>query len=224
MRNDLKSYPVAWTLLILTGLVFLAMQVLRFGQSETALTIYHFGGFFGYYMKANPLEAWRLLSAIFVHIGWEHFAFNMITLYYIGRICEQLFGSWRFLALYLLSGIMGNLAVLVFTPNVVVAGASTSLFGLFAAIVVAGYFGRNPYVKQLGQSYFALIIFNLFYNILTPGISLAGHLGGLLGGALLSVAIPNTVESYIFKKDERRAAWVAYILLVLVALFFGMLG
>ncbi len=222
MHQQFKKYPVTSVLLALTTLVFLAIQVLRFGQASSALTIYEFGGMFAPSIKAQPWQLWRLVTAIFVHIGWEHFAFNALTLYFIGRICEDLFGSLRFSILYFLSGIMGNLAVLVFTPNVVSAGASTSLFGLFAAVVIVGYWGRNPYVKQLGQSYLGLIVVNLIFNLLVPGISIPGHLGGIVGGAILACVLPTQVEGHLFKKDQRRLAWVAYGVLVLLALIVGL--
>ena len=84
-------------------------------------------------------------SAIFVHIGWEHFIVNMIPLYFLGRQVEEIFGSKQVFFLYLLSGMMGNLFVFAFTPKVVAAGASTSLYGLFAAIIVLRYATRNLY-------------------------------------------------------------------------------
>ena len=116
---------------------------------------------FGAYVRLFPSQLWRLVTPIFVHIGWEHFFFNMLTLYFVGQLAEQIWGHHKFLALYVLSGIVGNIFTLFFTPNVIAAGASTSLFGVFAAIMVAGYFGRNPYLKELGRNYQALIIVNL---------------------------------------------------------------
>ncbi|KXT75464.1 rhomboid family intramembrane serine protease [Streptococcus sp. DD12] len=223
MRQMIKAYPVTSILLASTTLVFLAIQLLRFGQTTSALTIYEFGGMFAPSIKAQPWQLWRLVAAIFVHIGWEHFAFNALTLYFIGRICEDLFGSARFLLLYLLSGVMGNLAVLVFSPTVVSAGASTSLFGLFAAVVIVGYWGCNPYVKQLGQSYLGLIVVNLIFNLLVPGISIPGHLGGIVGGAVLACALPTQVEGHLFQKRQRLTAWGVYGLLALGALFIGFL-
>ena len=85
-----------------------------------------------------------------------------------------------------MSGILGNVFVFFFTPNVVAAGASTSLFGIFGAIITLRYAVRNPYIQQLGQSYLVLLVMNLVLS-LTPGISLAGHLGGAVGGALCAV-------------------------------------
>ena len=69
---------------------------------------------------------------------------------------------------------MGNLFVLVFSPDAITAGASTALYGMFASIVVLRYASRNPYLQQLGQSYLSLLVINLVGSVLMPGISLAG--------------------------------------------------
>ncbi|WP_313467373.1 rhomboid family intramembrane serine protease, partial [Streptococcus parasuis] len=144
-----KRYPVTNGLLAVTALVFLFIQIFRFGQTTTAYTIFEFGGMYGEVVRYDPTQLWRLVSPVFVHIGWEHFLFNGITLLGLGYQLEGLFGSRRFFLLYLLSGIMGNLFVLFFTPDVVGAGASTSLFGLFAAMALLRKFSRSPYLQVL---------------------------------------------------------------------------
>ena len=158
------------------------MQLIYFGNATSNQAIFNAGGMYGAYVSLFPSQLWRLVTPIFVHIGWEHFFFNMLTLYFVGQMAEQIWGHHKFLALYVLSGIVGNIFTLFFTPNVIAAGASTSLFGVFAAIMVAGYFGRNPYLKELGRNYQALIIINLIFNLFTPSIGIAGHIGGLVGG------------------------------------------
>ena len=97
------------------------------------------------FVQYSPLNLWRLVTPIFVHIGVvAFFYFNMLALYFMGKMAEQIFGTLRFLGLYLLAGVMGNAFTLLFTPNVIAAGASTSLFGLFAAVVVLGYYSHSP--------------------------------------------------------------------------------
>ena len=166
---------------------------------------------YGAYVSLFPSQLWRLVTPIFVHIGWEHFFFNALTLYFVGQIAEQIWGHHKFLALYVLSGIVGNIFTLFFTPNVIAAGASTSLFGVFAAIMVAGYFGRNPYLKELGRNYQALIIVNLIFNLFTPSIGIAGHIGGLVGGVLCAIFLPTLVEKNMFKPWQRWLAAATYV-------------
>ncbi len=211
MKNVIKESPVTIFLLALTTLVFIAMQVIYFGNATSNQAIFNTGGMYGAYVSLFPSQLWRLVTPIFVHIGWEHFFFNALTLYFVGQIAEQIWGHHKFLALYVLSGIVGNIFTLFFTPNVIAAGASTSLFGVFAAIMVAGYFGRNPYLKELGRNYQALIIVNLIFNLFTPSIGIAGHIGGLVGGVLCAIFLPTLVEKNMFKPWQRWLAAVTYV-------------
>lgn len=211
MKNVIKESPVTIFLLALTTLVFIAMQVIYFGNATSNQAIFNTGGMYGAYVSLFPSQLWRLVTPIFVHIGWEHFFFNALTLYFVGQIAEQIWGHHKFLALYVLSGIVGNIFTLFFTPNVIAAGASTSLFGVFAAIMVAGYFGRNPYLKELGRNYQALIIVNLIFNLFTPSIGIAGHIGGLVGGVLCAIFLPTLVERNMFKPWQRWLAAATYV-------------
>lgn len=221
MKNVIKESPVTIFLLALTTLVFIAMQVIYFGNATSNQAIFNTGGMYGAYVSLFPSQLWRLVTPIFVHIGWEHFFFNALTLYFVGQIAEQIWGHHKFLALYVLSGIVGNIFTLFFTPNVIAAGASTSLFGVFAAIMVAGYFGRNPYLKELGRNYQALIIVNLIFNLFTPSIGIAGHIGGLVGGVLCAIFLPTLVEKDMFKPWQR---WLAAATYVGVSLFLIVLA
>ena len=204
-----KKYPVTSSLLLLTTGVFLSMLLLRGFDYESVQTVYDFGGVLGDEIQVDPRQSWRLLAAMFVHVGLRHFVLNMVTLYFIGRIAEDLFGSKAFLALYLLSGLMGNLFVLVFSPEVVAAGASTALAGLFAAIVSLRFIARSPYIHYLSQRYTSLILINILFSFM-PGISLAGHLGGLVGGGILAFVFPVYGERDSMKKSWRWGALVLY--------------
>ena len=204
-----KKYPVTSSLLLLTTGVFLSMLLLRGFDYESVQTVYDFGGVLGDEIQVDPSQSWRLLAAMFVHIGLQHFVLNMVTLYFLGRIAEDLFGSKAFLALYLLSGLMGNLFVLVFSPEVVAAGASTALFGIFGAIASLRFIARSPYIQYLSQSYTSLILVNILFSFM-PGISLAGHLGGLVGGGILSFVFPVYGERDSVKKSWRLGALLLY--------------
>lgn len=217
-----KKYPVTSSLLLLTAGVFLSMLLVRGFDYESVQTVYDFGGVIGAEIQVDPSQSWRLLAAMFVHVGLQHFILNMVTLYFLGRIAEDLFGSKAFLALYLLSGLMGNLFVLVFSPEVVAAGASTALFGIFGAIASLRFIARSPYIQYLSQSYTSLILINILFSFM-PGISLAGHLGGLVGGGILAFVFPVYGERDSLKKSWRLGALFLYtagaILLYAWALF-----
>lgn len=212
MRDEFKRRPVTMSILLITSLIFMSIQIFRFGTTTSSQTIFEFGGMYGNYLKYDSSQIWRLVTPIFVHIGWQHFLFNTFAIYVVGQLAEQIWGSWRFLALYLLSGIMGNIFTLFLTPDVVAAGASTSIFGVFAAIAVAGYFGRNPYLKQMGQAYQGIIIVNLLFNLFMPNVGIVGHFGGIVGGLLASVFIPTLIEKNMFNKKQRFSALCIFLL------------
>lgn len=218
MTYQLKNKPATFFLLLITVVVFFAMQLFYGSMAKSPYAVYQFGGMLGLTVKAMPWQLWRLITPIFIHIGWEHFLVNSFTLYFVGQVAEEIWGSGNFLLLYLLSGIMGNLMTLLFTPAVVAAGASSALFGLFAAIVVAGTFGKNQALKSIGKSYQTLIILNLVMNLFMPNVGLVGHLGGVLGGGLVSVFLPTLVSGGLFTQKKRQLVVVLYIMIVFLLL------
>lgn len=218
--KEWKNYPATYFLLGLTTLVFVLQYIMSPFSATQAQSLFNMGAMYGLVVQYDPMQLWRLVTPIFVHIGFQHFLFNMLTLYFLGRIAERIFGTLRFFSLYLLAGLMGNAFTLLFTPEVVAAGASTSIFGLFAAVVILGYYSRSPYLNQLGRSYMALIAFNLLFNLFTPNVGIAGHIGGLVGGALAAIFLANRVERGLFTKTWRGLALVTYVILMVLVLAY----
>ena len=209
-----RRYPVTSILLLVTTAVFLSMFIRFGGDYQTGTAIYYSGGVIGEVIQMDPSQLWRLITATFVHIGIEHFAVNMISLYYLGHLAEDLFGSKAFLALYLLSGIMGNVFVAIFTPDAIAAGASTALFGLFGTIGALRFIVQSPYIRHLSQSYTSLIVVNLIFSFM-PGISMAGHIGGLVAGVMLAYAFPVRGEVRFMNRTYQISAALSYLLLLL---------
>ena len=217
-----RRYPVTSFFLIVTTLIFILMFLTSGFNYTSPQTLYRFGAIYGPAIRVMPTQLWRIFSATFVHIGLEHFLVNMLSLYFLGRQMEDIFGSKAFFFIYLLSGMMGNLFVLAFSPRSITAGASTSLFGMFAAIIVLRYATRNPYIQQLGQSYLSLFVINLIGSVLIPNISLAGHVGGAVGGAILAIIFPVRGERRIYTPVQRSLAILAFIVLSVLLLFIGL--
>ena len=217
-----RRYPVTSFFLIVTTLIFILMFLTSGFNYTSPQTLYRFGAIYGPAIRVMPTQLWRIFSATFVHIGLEHFLVNMLSLYFLGRQMEDIFGSKAFFFIYLLSGMMGNLFVLAFSPRSITAGASTALFGMFAAIIVLRYATRNPYIQQLGQSYLSLFVINLIGSVLIPNISLAGHLGGAVGGAILAIIFPVRGERRIYTPGQRSLAILAFTALSVLLLFIGL--
>jgi membrane associated rhomboid family serine protease len=122
---------------------------------------------------------WRLLTAAFLHIGVVHLVLNMLALLVFGSELERQLGRWRFLALYLIAALGGATAIQLFgVPNGAVAGASTAIYGLLGGLGVLMLVRRQD-IRGL----MTLLAINVFISFL-PGVSLLGHLGGLVAGAL----------------------------------------
>lgn len=122
---------------------------------------------------------WRPLTSGFLHYGPLHLVFNMLALWWLGRELEPVLGRARFLAVYLVSLLGGSAAVMLFSPaNSLVAGASGAVFGLMGAMFVIIRRLQLPAGQIVG-----LVVVNLVISVVVPGISLMGHVGGLLLGA-----------------------------------------
>jgi len=186
INKESKSY-VTWVLLAVTIGVFIVESLV--GGSQNYQTLLLMGA------KTNNLvqagQWWRLITPIFLHIGIFHIFMNGFTLLYVGQILEPMVGHWRFFVIYMLSGIMGNLASFAFgANNVISAGASTSLFGMFAAFLALGLIYReNRFLRELGKSFLGLIAINLLMDLTMSGIDIWGHVGGAVGGLLLGYAL-----------------------------------
>jgi membrane associated rhomboid family serine protease len=130
-------------------------------------------------------EWWRLITAAFLHYGPIHLALNMLALWWLGAPIEMALGRARFLALYIVSGLAGSAGALVANPNSITVGASGAIFGLLGAGLVLEYMATG----RLGGPYLTLIAINLVFTFAVPNISIGGHIGGLIGGALCALVL-----------------------------------
>jgi membrane associated rhomboid family serine protease len=131
-------------------------------------------------------EYWRLVTSGFLHSGILHIGFNMYILYWLGTMLEPSLGHTRFVALYFASLLAGSFGALLLDPNAVTVGASGAVFGLMgAAFVLERARGIDPMQSGIGP----IILINLVLGFVIPNVSIGGHLGGLIGGALCAFAM-----------------------------------
>lgn len=135
-------------------------------------------------------QPWRLLTAMFLHAGLLHIAFNMFTLYSGGRVAEFVLGRRSFLAIYLCAGLVGSIAAMTKTAMIVTVGASGAIFGVFGAIfayLVAHRAQLDPdaRAKQM-KSMGTFLVLNLAIGYAVPQISLAAHVGGFVAGFVIA--------------------------------------
>lgn len=174
------------TLIALNFVMFVFEVLLSHGQIGTISTkaAVDLGGLFTPDIAVKH-QYWRLFAAMFLHEGILHIGINMLSLYFIGTVFEQLAGRAKYLVIYLVSGIAGNVLVFALAPVYsVTIGASTAIFGIFGALFVYIFRNRSAYPSQvLGQLTFWMVL-NLVFTFTDAGISWQGHIGGLVGGVV----------------------------------------
>lgn len=134
-------------------------------------------------------EYYRLITSVFTHYNAFHFLFNMYALYIVGPQIENFFGRIKYLIIYLGSGIIASLMSLTFLNGAGSLGASGAIFGLFGSLLYFGYHYRLYLGSILKSQLIPLILLNLMIGFIIPGIDNAAHIGGLVGGITLSMAI-----------------------------------
>lgn len=163
-------------------------------------------------------EFWRLLTSGFLHFGNYggygpvHLIFNMFALWVIGRDLEVALGKLRFLVVYLLALYGGSTAVMLFgDPLSSVAGASGAIYGLFGGIAVVVFRAKmNP------TPVLVLLGINIFLSITLPGISLLGHLGGLVVGALATAGLVYAPRTNLVRFQTVACVGLAVLMIVAV--------
>jgi membrane associated rhomboid family serine protease len=135
---------------------------------------------------ADRHEYWRLVTGGFLHAGLLHIGFNMYLLYVLGQMLEPAIGFVRFAAIYAVSLLAGSFGALLVQPDSVTVGASGAVFGLMgAAFVELRARGIDPFQTGIGL----LIVLNLAFSFVLSNISIGGHVGGLIGGGLATLAL-----------------------------------
>ena len=213
-----KKMIITPILIAICILVFIAMYIWGNG-SEDAVTLLLFGANFRGLVQAG--EVWRLATSMFLHIGLIHIVVNMYSLLIIGKQLESFLGKWKFLIVYLGSGILGSLLSVVVHSSIS-AGASGAIFGLLGSLLYFGYHYRLYLGTVLKTQVIPIIIINLLIGFMVPGIDNFAHIGGLVGGYLLTMILGVPGKT---KKSDRINGSIVLILLVafLCYMLFGYL-
>jgi len=188
-------------------LIYLAMVVAGVSPvAPTSQDLVKWGASYGPYELSG--EWWRVFTAMFVHIGVIHILLNMLCLSNLGPLAERLFGPRKFLALYVMSGVGGNVLSVGLHPQIVAAGASGAIFGIAGTLLALVHLRNIPALATLrdrmgrsrGLGVGGFIVYNLVYGFANSGIDNAAHIGGLVIGCLIGLTVP------IVGSDTGRAA------------------
>lgn len=134
----------------------------------------------------EPDEWYRLVTSGFMHFGIIHIAFNMYFLFVLGRMLEPTLGRIKFFLMYMASLLGGSFGVVLVGGIGITAGASGAVFGLLAGATVGLVRrGVNPFSTGIG----ATLVLNIFITFAIPGISIGGHLGGIVAGSICALVM-----------------------------------
>ncbi len=173
-------------MVIVNVAVFLVLSVL--GETEDGQFMLRFGAAWTPFILEKG-QYWRLVTSMFLHFGIVHLIYNMLCLIYMGDLLERFLGPWRYLIIYLLGGIGGNIASLLWDvhtgSNAVSAGASGAIFAVIGALCVIAWKGKGRIrelpLKRLGIMT-VLMLAQGFTEVATDN---AAHVGGMLTGLVL---------------------------------------
>lgn len=193
-RQYVSRYPVTTSILAINIVLFVLMTVV--GSSRDPNTLIRFGALYRLFEGDVP-ALWRFIAAIFVHIGAEHLLFNCFAIFVFAPPLEHLLGRWSYLVYYLGSGVAGNvLSEWVQTGQHISAGASGSIYGIFAAFLYLILFRKSMLDPQSQKTVITILIIGIVFSLITPQVNIWAHAGGGIGGFISF--------RFLFKQREKR--------------------
>jgi len=204
--------PIVTTILIALNVLIFLFGIF-FGTRDFLINTF---AVYGPFIREG--DFYRLITGIFLHADILHLGFNMYSLYVIGSQIESFFGKTKFILIYLFSGLMGSLLSILLNGNVPSIGASGAIFGLLGSMLYFGYYYRVYLGNTLTSQIVPIILVNLLIGFTTSGIDNFGHIGGLIGGFLITMAFG------IDEKSDRQSkinGWVFAIVTLLFLIFMN---
>ncbi|MDQ0340463.1 membrane associated rhomboid family serine protease [Caldalkalibacillus uzonensis] len=178
-QQFIRYYPVITALIAINTVLFVLMRLPVIGE------VVRFYGV-GQNMAVAMGEYWRLITPIFLHYGLMHFLFNTFGLIIFAPALERLLGRWKFIGLYLATGIAGNVGTYFLGPDYYAhLGASGALYGLLGLYLYMVLFRKDLMDPASSQIVTTILIIGFIYSIIMPGINWYAHLFGFLCGLAL---------------------------------------
>ncbi len=244
VRNEdfgtfLRNYPIVSGIVAIHLILFLWMFLFpSFGGN----LIYILG--IGHNLSVAQGELWRLVTPIFMHVTAGHFIFNSFSLVLFGPALEKLLGKWRFIGIYLLSGILANIATyylggLSYSLHL---GASGAIFGLFGVYLYMSFYRKDLIDRDNSQVVMTIIVIGLIMTFVNVRINIYAHIFGFIAGAALAPIFLAKVRRYtpeyrhVFDNDDisfnpnrwkkrrlhpntkKKIFWIVFAVIVIVGL------
>lgn len=173
--------PVTYALIAINVAIYLITAEQGGGLNAPGGQLFDKMILFGPYVARG--DWWRLGTSMFLHANVLHIGVNMLSLYFIGPPVEQYLGRARYIGLFLVSGLAGSAGALVQAPAIAGLGASGAVFGILGALLILEW----QITGRLAGNAMTWIVINLVFSFAIPGISWGAHIGGLIGGILITL-------------------------------------
>ncbi|MFB5663951.1 rhomboid family intramembrane serine protease [Alteribacillus sp. HJP-4] len=193
-----RNYPVITTLIVINVILFLWINLSLWtgGLFPLGLEIRQLG--IGINGAIAEGQYWRLLTPVFLHQGTGHILFNSVSLILFAPALEKMIGSLKFLAVYLLTGFLANVAtfLLIANPAYSHLGASGAIFGVFGVYLYM-VINRKELIDAMNtQIIMIIIVIGVVSTFINPGINILGHLFGLISGAAIAPLFLRKAKSF----------------------------
>ncbi|ARF17166.1 rhomboid family intramembrane serine protease [Sporosarcina sp. P3] len=188
-----RAYPVVTFLLALNIGIFIYTLIPGIGNQ---LFLFGLGDNF---LIANG-EYWRLITPMFLHGGFMHLLFNMFSLFVFGPELEKIAGKARFITVYMLAGLFGDIATFFVQPVAYThVGASGAIFGVFGAFGALVYYTKHSF-PQLRQVILPIIVISIVMTFVGTNINVTAHIAGLITGFLIGLSFFNPKNIVSWRK------------------------
>ena len=190
MKNDKIQAPCTIFLVAVNVIVFFALSFQ--GMTEDGAFMLEHGAMYVPRVIESG-EFYRLFTSMFMHFGFPHLVNNMLMLVVMGMMLEKELGKIKYLLLYLISGLGGNLLSAMWdilaNDYAVSAGASGAIFGVIGALLYIAIRNRGRIGNVSGRGLLFMIALSLYYGFTSGGVDNLAHIGGLLSGFILSILL-----------------------------------
>ncbi|WP_040225222.1 rhomboid family intramembrane serine protease [Bhargavaea cecembensis] len=192
----IRSYPVVSALIAINLIVFIITLIPGIGDLVMYMGM-------GINSQIAAGDWWRFITPMFLHAGFMHVLFNMFALFLFGPELERLAGKVRFLNLFFLAGLFGNVAsYFLHDGSYAYVGASGAIYGIFGAFGALVYYTKNAF-PQLRGIIMPIIIISIIMTFLTPNINITAHITGLIVGFIVGLSYFNPKRITSWRKTRR---------------------
>lgn len=194
--EELKKQPVTVFLILVNVLVFFTVELT--GGSDDTMHMFRCGA--AYTPAVLQGEYYRIFTSMFLHFGPQHLGNNMLVLFVLGGRLERTVGKLKYLLIYLLGGMGGNLLSIFLELNngdfAVSAGASGAVFAVMGAMIYAVIRGRGHIEDLSARQVVIMAVFSLYFGFASEGVDNAAHVGGLICGFIMAVLLYHPFKTY----------------------------